>query len=251
MTILGMHAWFDLEADRISSGNGPDFNQREKDDYINKAIWIFGNQYYEAKRLNPSGGFETRQHNIDALRNLVIKFPESQSALVPQEFERGIWELPLSTLEFEYWHYLRGQASIVKNNCKKLVSFRLLEHDDDYTAYNKPSYKWGRIIARFGKSSFSPTTTLNDEKGSIYFETANDFDIENVRLEYLKYPAQVFFGGYNEINGVYVSTDSAVDCDIDAAYHQEIVSIAVREALRDTQNIEGYQLKDVQTKENL
>ena len=40
MTILGMHAQFDLEVDRISSGNHPDFNKREKDDYINKAIWI-------------------------------------------------------------------------------------------------------------------------------------------------------------------------------------------------------------------
>lgn len=251
MTILGMHAQFDLELDRVSSGNSPDFNRREKDDYINKAIWIFCNQHYDHYKLAPSGGFETRQFNIDALRTLLIKFPEEQPALVPIEHERGIWELPLSRLEFEYWHFIRGQASIVKDNCKKLVSFKLLEHDDDYNAYNKPSYKWGRIIARFGKASINPSTNLNDEKGSIYFETANDYDIENVRIEYLKYPKKVFVGGYNEINDVYSSTDAAVNCDIDSSYHQEIVSIAVREALRDVQDTTGYQLKDVQTKENL
>ena len=251
MIILGMHAQFDLEVDRIASGNSPDFNRREKDDYINKAIWIFVNLGYDPKKTKPSGGFETRQFNIDALRTLLIKFPTEQPALVPTEFERGIWELPLSTLEYEYLHFIRGQASIVKNNCKKLVSFDLLEHDDDYTNYNKPSYKWGRIITRFGKSSFSPTTPLNKEKGSIYFETANEFDIENVRIEYLKYPDKVFVGGYNEINGVYSSTDATVDCDIDSAYHPEIVSIAAREAMRDIQDIQGYQLKDVQTKENL
>lgn len=251
MTILGMHAQFDLEIDRISSGNSPDFNQREKDDYLNKAIWIFINQHYDSYKLKPSGGFETRQFNTDALRNLLIKFPEEQPALIPVEHERGIWELPLSSLEYEYWHFIRGQASIVKDNCKKLVKFNLVEHDDAYSSYNKPSYKWGRIIARFGKSSFSPNTTLNDEKGSIYLETQNDFDIENVRIEYLKYPKKVFLGGYNEINGVYSASSDPVNCDIDAAYHQEIVSIAVREALRDVQDTTGYQLKDVQTKENL
>ena len=47
MTILGMHAQFDLEVDRISSGNHPDFNKREKDDYINKAIWILVKEHYD------------------------------------------------------------------------------------------------------------------------------------------------------------------------------------------------------------
>jgi hypothetical protein len=250
MTILGMHAQFDLEVDRISSGNHPDFNKREKDDYINKAIWILVKEHYDRERRVPTGGFETKQFNTDLLKSIVAKFPD-QPSLVPFALGNGIYELPLSTLQYEYLHFIRGQASIVKNNCKKLVSFDLLEHDDDYNTFNKPSYKWERIIARFGMSSTFPSTSLNPQKGSIYFETGGDFDIENVRIEYLRYPTKVFFSGYNEINGIYTSADPAVNCDIDSAFHYEIVSIAAKEALRDTTNTNAYQLKDLETKENL
>jgi hypothetical protein len=251
MTIRGMHAQFDLESDRISSGALLDFNAREKDDYLNKAIWLFIKQHYDPDKKPPSGGFETKQFNIDALRSIVAKFPDQPALNVVSTTNSQVFELPLSLLKYEYLHLIRGQVSIVKNNCKKLVPFDLLEHDDDYTTYNKPSYKWNRIIARFGMSSQSPSTTLNPQKGSIYFETGGDFDIENVRTEYLRYPNKVFFGGYNEINGIYTTLSPPVNCDIDSAFHQEIVSIAVREALRDTQNTNSYQLKDIETKENL
>lgn len=249
MTITQMHAELDLELDRVASGDAPDLNVREKDDYLNKAIWIFLKEHFDLDKGKVGQGFETKSINTHALRNLHIKFP-LQPALTPVNLGSGVWELKLNTLIHELFVVTRIQANIEKNGCVKKVISTFSQHDDEESYYTRSNFKWGRLIHYYGKARTTPTgTTSNVEKGAIYFDTntAGAFTINSVRVEYLKYPNRVFFSGYNHIDGASSSSDPQIHCDIDSAYHHEIVSIAAREAYSDLGDTTQFQIKSART----
>jgi hypothetical protein len=252
MLINEMHHRFEQEVDRISTQDRPDFLPNEIDDYLNKAIWIFlKDRYGFINKVKQ--GFETNQERIDNLRNLHIKSPQVQPEIAVVDLGNGYYEARLNTLDFRYLFLTDATVKIEKDGCTKAIGHKLWQVDDIKTIYSDSSYEWCRVIANFGRSSdrnIESNASVNEDLGSIFFNTKNkygvpQFTVTGVCLDYVKYPNEVFFSGYDHINGIYLAASPQVHCDIDAAFHDEIVSIAAQQAMKDIQDKTGYQLQTV------
>ncbi|GIU70138.1 MAG: hypothetical protein KatS3mg002_1374 [Candidatus Woesearchaeota archaeon] len=230
MTIQQLHYELELEVNKIDSNDRIDLLPAEKDAYLNRAIWIwFKNRYGSEK---PKRGFETDQLRISNLASLHIKSPELQPPLTPTLLSNGIYEVKLNNLDYNYFVLTRARADIIKDNCTETqVQVKLVETDDmNEMRFLKPSFKWKRINARFGRSSDKSETQ------SLYLDTGNDFIISNVYIDYLKQPNIVFIGGYDRTAIGLGNSQTPVQCDIDSSFHSEIVSIARQEVERDLLN---------------
>ena len=241
MNINQMHHEFELEANKIASLANMNFIPVEKDAYINKGIWFFLKDRYGID-LNTGKGFETNQDRISQLSNLHIKSPELQTPLNPTLISNGIYKVELKDLDFEYLFLTKATADIKKATCFKYnVRIKLKQTDDTNTIFSNPDFKWNIVNAQFGKTNSG--TTINNEKSALYVYTEPGTTVENVYIDYIKYPNRVFFGGYNHIDGQSTSTDPKINCDIDSAFHDEIIRIAVDFAREDVGDIQTSQLR--------
>jgi hypothetical protein len=250
----------------------------EVDEYLNKAISQFVKQRYNWNDQIKKG-FESDTKRIEELANLHIKCPELQPPVVPLNLGNGLYELRLNDLGnningqyFRYMFYTSIKVRIRKGNCTKTIDTITWQIDDNKTWYNCPSWTWNRIHANLGKSTI-PTTTLinglnqdsrdytldlttgsgnnekyiNDDLKSIYFDTTNklgvqEYEIVEVLVNYIKRPNRVFIGGYNHIDKHSTSLSEPIHCDLDDAFHDEIIKIAVNLASQDIQDQFGVQI---------
>ena len=245
MLIREMHHRFDQEIDRIATQDRPDFLPNERDDYLNKGIANFVKQRYA---FSPPLllGFESNQKRTDDLRNLHIKAPVTQSALAPVLLSDGFYEVQLNQLAHRYMFLTDVYIKGCKDECEAYMNMKQWQKDDIKTTYSDPSFKWRRVLGNLGKST--NTSSDNKDLGSLFLYTRDrsgtpQFEIKEVFISYIKTPNEVFFGGYNHINGIYTAGDPQVHCDIDNAFHEEIVTIAAQLAQKDIQDQLGYQLQ--------
>lgn len=239
MNIDQMHYNFELEKNKVASLANANFLPVEKDEYLNKSIWRVLKGNYNIDKSNK--GFETNQDRISKLSNLHIKSPELQIGLTPA-LANGVYRIELKDLTYEYLFLTKASVDIKKNTCTKSgVRIKLHQTDDLNTTYSSPSFNWSIVNGQFGKVESG--TTLNAEKSALYLYTEDGSTIENVYIDYIKYPNRVFFGGYDHIDGQSSSTDPKISCDIDAGFHDEIVRQAVEFAIEDLGDVQGAQLK--------
>lgn len=280
MRIDQMHYNFLIELDRVAANDRPDMMPWEIDEYLNKAITKFVKNRYgfndQVKR-----GFETDQSRIQAVGSLHIKSPEVQPAVVIPMVSPGIYELRLNRLGeniagqfFRLMYLTKLRVKIRKDDCDKTIDAAPWQIDDSKTLYTMPSWKWGRVHSNFGKSSFETIPSNNpnvadsmdytanivtgtppnqrnnnDELKSVFLDT-NDkygeqaFEIVEVYPSYIKRPNRVFKGGYDHIDLHSSNIDNPVHCDIDSAFHDEIISIAVQLASADIQDQMGMQIHE-------
>lgn len=249
MLIEEMHYGFDLRVDRVASQDRPDFYPNEKDDYINRAIMFFTKDRYgiDEKKY----GFETNQERISNLMNLHVKSPELQPPLIPILLQPGYYEVRLNSLLYRYLFLTNARILIEKDNCTKTIDATAWQIDDKKTVYSDPSFDWGRVLINFGKSTVSPTST-NAQLPSMYIDTRNkkgipQFEVKEVNINYIKYPNRVCLGTYKHIDDKTPSVLTPVQhCDIDDAFHDEILNIAVMFATRDIQDQFGFQTSQQQ-----
>lgn len=286
MRIDQMHYNFELELDRVASNDRPDFMPWEIDEYLNKAIWKFVKTRYGISQQK--FGFETNQKRIDELASLHIKSPEVQPPVVPISLGNGRWEVRLSSLgnniNGQYFRYLfltAAEVVIRKGKCTKKIRHTQWQIDDRKLSLSEPSWKWNRIIANFGRSTFITIPTdnpnildrqfdtadlvindglasekfNNDELRSLFFDTTThdgieQFTLDSVCINYIKYPNRVFFGGYNHLDKHSTDTSDPIHCDIDESFHPEIVRLAVEYAQQDIQDQFGVQISAKKTTED-
>jgi hypothetical protein len=286
MRIDQMHYNFELELDRVASNDRPDFMPWEIDEYLNKAIWKFVKTRYGISQTK--FGFETNQKRIDELSSLHIKSPEVQPPVIPINLGNGRWEVRLSSLgnnlNGQYFRYLfltAAEVVIRKGNCTKKIRHTSWQTDDRKLSLTEPSWKWNRVLANFGRSTFITipvdnanlldrqydTADLmvndglatekfnNDELRSLYFDTSTyegeeQFTIDSCCISFIKYPNRVFFGGYDHIDKHSTSTNEPIHCDIDESFHAEIVRLAVEYAQQDVQDQAGIQISAKKTTED-
>ena len=106
--------------------------------------------------------------------------------------------------------------------------------------HRRPSDKWKRKVAVIEQS-----TNASVEKSLfVYSESA----VDNISLEYLRKPIEVYFGGYDSVEYTNcINTGGTnctqyyhfsgipsdpVDCDLPESYHNLVVDIAVQEFAR-------------------
>jgi len=235
----------------------------EIDEYLNNAIWRFLKERYI---INPNkSGFEINQLRISELSNLHIKSPELQPSVTPINLNNGVYEVPLnllgSNINGQYFRYLfltKAEVTISKNNCTSKVRVKLYQTDDNKNTFEEPDFEWGIVHGNFGKSNFitlpvesgivadsmDVTSNIiddpnliterlnNDQLQSIYLDTNNSngesqYEILDACISYIKYPNRVFIGGYDHIDKHSTATTAQIHCDIDEAFHPDIVKIAV------------------------
>jgi hypothetical protein len=245
MLINEMHYRFKQELDRVDSNDRPDFLPWEIDAYLYKGILLFVKDRYGVHNKIKEG-FESNEMRTENLRNLHIKSPESQAPVVPQLIYDGYYEVNLNQLEFRFMFLTDAYIEADKDGCTGFCDAKQWQTDDVKTTYTQPSFKWRRVLMQLAKSN--STTGLNQDLGSLYFDTRDrygvpQFTITKAFISYIKYPNEVFFGGYDHINGIYTAGDPQVHCDIDDAFHEEIVSIAVMLAQKDIQDPNGVKLQ--------
>jgi hypothetical protein len=213
---------FKIKADKVDSLKTRNFLPAEIDWMLNLAIQNFVDNKY--------GDFEKIQDLTDQLSSLVIKSPTTDQPAVPvTQVASGVYEMKLDDLQFPYLHLVRLNALATKQGCSsKIMKGDEVSHDTLnkvlLSPFEGPNFNWMNLPYVFGKD------VSNEGKSSIFFYTNNDFIISEVYPEYIKIPKQVFFGGYNSLNGEYISTDTPVNCDLPPAFHRRIVDIAVAEA---------------------
>lgn len=248
MKIREMHHRFEQEIDRISTQDRPDFLPNERDDYLNKAVWVFLKDRYDILN-NKRQGFETNQRRIDNLRNLHVKSPQTQDFIVPIDLGSGSYEVQLKDLKYRYLFLTDVYTEIEKDGCTKFAGMKQWQTDDIKTVYSDPSFQWRRVLGNLALSNID--NPENKDRGSLYLYTRDkygdiQFAINKVFISYIKYPIEVFFGGYDHINGdsEYTAVSgNTFDCDIDEGFHDEIVTIAVQLAMKDIQDRIGFQLE--------
>lgn len=240
---------------------------------------VFGDKM----QLYNSLGFESNQRRIDELKTLHIKSPELQPSLIPINIGNGIYEFRLNALGnnisgqfFRYMFLTKMFIKAVKNNCRKNIEVRNWQIDDTKTSFTASSWKWNRALANFGKSTdIIPSLVLtnqnspdfhinlrtgtnsterynNDRLGSIYIDTKNkdgipEFEIETGDISYLKFPNRVTLGVTNNIDNMNPAVLTPIHCDIDDAFHDEIIRIAVSMAMDTIQDQTGIQISSKNT----
>lgn len=231
MTITEMQYDFRFKVDKVDSLSQEDFTVAEIDWLLNEAQNVLVKQRYgttNAKRQ----GFESTQKRIDDLRNLVIKAPD-QPDIVPSLLDTGVYEIPLDDLKYPYWFMISARASI-NEQCDKWVKLTYVQHDDLNMALEDPFSKPSayELLYNFGKASDSTS-------GAMYIYPGSN-EIFSVRLEYIKQPSKMNFGGYPYIDGVTYPQSS---CELSEHIHSEIVDVAVEIASGIIQHPEYVQLK--------
>jgi hypothetical protein len=290
MLIDQMHYEFDLLYDRVASNDRPDFRAWEKDAFLNQAIDIFVKTRYNFDKFVLQGktgqeiGFESNQFRIDELASLHIKSPEVQPEITPINVADDVYEFTLNSLGnnisgqyFRYMFATKIRVKITDGKCIKYVDAYNFQIDDRKTSFNASSWKWNRATCNFGKSStivasipntnqFSPDysinlstgsttaqTSLNDVLKSFYIDSKDRcrkpaYTVLGAQVSYIKRPNRVCLGNYSHIDKH--TSNVAIHCDIDDAFHREIVNIAVSLATQSIQDQMNASYADKNVKED-
>jgi hypothetical protein len=277
MRIDQVHYRFDLAVDKIASSDRPDIRPWTKDEYLNMAIIKWLKDRFKID-FNTNRGFETDSERISQLASLHIKSPELQPPLTPLNLGDGRYEIRLNDLgdniNGQYFRYLFLTDAYIKarkDDCFKYIGYTQWQMDDDTTVYSDSSWKWRRVLANFGRSTyafqhldnsdssingqeadftanmFNGTNYENDELTSLYFNTLNvygeqEFEIDSVYLSYIKYPNRVFYGGYDHIDGLSTAASDPIHMDLEEAHCNEIINIAANMAMEDMKDQFGSQI---------
>lgn len=232
-----MHFDFDLKIDKMASLSKADFTVAEKDWLLNEAQNVLVKTRYSGNNSSTTA-FESTQKRIDDLSALSIKYPD-QLELTPTLLSGNIYELNLASLEHPYWFFTRGQVWVnLPNSCTKLAVMKLIQQDDLNYILEDPfnSSNPSEIIFNFGRASV-PTGTYT--KSSIYLYPGT-YTLGNVRLEYIRQPLRMNYGGYVYIDGI---TYSQQNCELPDHTHSELVDLAVQIAAGIIESPEYVQVK--------
>ena len=226
MTIHDMHYDFKVKFNKLDSQGMRDLSVPEIDWILNESILMFVKQRFGQNNMMRSG-FETLEKRFQDLKELVVK-PPSSAPLTPQPVPDlpGVYKISLNDLSEKFLFMIRSYSNLTKGNCKVVADNILVQHDDlnDILKhpYYSPSFEW--------------------EDNSIYLYTNNEFEINNVIIEYIKYPKRVAAPSLYLPTGSYYLPDgitligSDQNCELSDHTHSEIVDIAVSNAYLYTQN---------------
>jgi|32_taG_2_1085360.scaffolds.fasta_scaffold22977_2 hypothetical protein len=243
MTIQEFQYDFDVKWDKVDSLQKRSFNAAQKDWLLNEAQWVYLKTQYGLNN-KPRIGFEGIEQRIQDLKNLHIKCPLPQVGIVPTKLDSSLFEVDLSQLLYEHLFITRIKVDITKGLCTKRAGVSITQTDDLNDAlidpHNRPSFKFGDVLGVYGKATDLSTTTQNNRygAGSLFLYTDGTFEIDNVYIEYIKYPNRLWSGTYDlttdllpkNANNDYIyqaGVDSAVTSDLSHHTHSEIVDVAV------------------------
>lgn len=199
---------------------------------LNRAALIVIKRKY---KFEEGEGFELDQEARDNLSSLYIRSPQEQPALVPTAAGSKygvVYEIKFANLLYPYIHLAGATAKITKTNCgSKYVGLTETNRNELDSIlvdpHKKSDFKWAKVWCDLGKDSSTLALTDTGLPGSLYIYSCDDFVVDEVQVDYLKLPREVYFGGYNSLSGEYTTGDAAVGFDFGAEdMHEEICRTA-------------------------
>lgn len=240
MNIAKQHSEFKIRLNKINSNHYEDLKPNQIDSFLDSAALFICNHWGEI------GQFQKTQFGKDMFGTLLIKYPD-QPELSPLDNGNGQYEINLNQLKYNYLH-LDG-AYVQCGNLVIPVTMITRDEDLKLNDYSqRPNFKWKRLLGVIAKSSTLATSSL-------YIYSDVDLTTKKVRIEYVKEPKKVFFGGYDTIEYIncqrlnhnpsnptadcssyYNVTTYPVDSDLPATYHDLQVDVAIWLATGKTEN---------------
>lgn len=237
MNIQEMHYDFKMKFNKLDSQGLRNLSVPEIDWLLNEAILMFVKQRFGMNN-NTKSGFENTEKRIQDLKELIVKPPESPPLtplLVPNS--PGQYYIDFSLLNEPLLFLIRSYSDARGNKCSTFCNNIIVQHDDlnDILKhpFYKPSIEWGEIIAVLGNNG-------ENDRGRMYLYTNNEFTINSVFVEYVKYPKKVaapsLFGGQYYLPDGTTLITADENCELSAHTHSEIVDIAVSNGYYYTQH---------------
>ena len=230
MTIQEMHYDFKMKLNKIDSEQYRNLRVPEIDWLLNEAQEFFIKSV-AFPRVPNYLGFETSQRTIDDIRTIVVENKQLEKDLINSEDRQKVFVLPT-----DYMFYISAKVTVSKAQCGlKEVRLLIKQHDDKFeeSPFDNSSFEWGDINATF------------DSKGLRVYSDGT-FDVENVKLNYIKEPVYIHNASDFKPEGQYKSLKTGLNltgrqnCELPNQTHREIVDIAVMLASSnlDMQNIQ-------------
>lgn len=230
MTVQEMHYDFKMKLNKIDSEQYRNLRVPEIDWLLNEAQEFFIKSV-AFPRVPNYLGFETSQRTIDDIRTIVVENKQLEKDLINSEDRQKVFVLPT-----DYMFYISAKVTVSKAQCGlKEVRLLIKQHDDKFeeSPFDNSSFEWGDINATF------------DSKGLRVYSDGT-FDVENVKLNYIKEPAYIHNASDFKPEGQYKSLKTGLNltgrqnCELPSQTHREIVDIAVMLASSnlDMQNIQ-------------
>ena len=247
MTIREMHQDVRNKVDKLSSFATDDLNPAIIDWYINLAVRLEVDARLGINNINRQG-LEVTQKRTDDLREINIKSPSAlQPAMVPVlagDLYGDYYEIRFSDFSRPYLQLTGLRCKIAKSGCSdKVIGLTVTKENElDFVLTDpnyKPDYKWGKAYFTEGESMDGST------EGSIFIYTADEFSVTEVYPTYYRKPVEVFFGGYDSLNGTYLAADTPVNCEL-LRIHDQICMRAVELMSSNIQDPELNQLAQIQ-----
>lgn len=224
MTTEELHYEFRRRWDKNSNQHKRYLTDVEVDQLLNNVSSDYVDIFATGRNpKNYAVGFEVTGQMIDMVSTLVRSYPE-QSALTPLSLDDDVYSVDFSDLDETYRHYITSTA--VDEDCG-LVSINLEQHHDlntiimDY--HRQANKRWKRIPA-----------TIRSNK--LYLYTGGLFNLNGVRITYVKEPNAICLGTYTIAPTVTNPNPTVIkpasSTDIDDSFHHILITMAVQEAAR-------------------
>lgn len=231
MTIQEMHYDFHLKFNQLGNNINQYFEAGQVDWLLNRA-----QDMIIQKRLgmnnNSKTSYEEIQKRTEDLKELHVRYPE-QPLIAPVEVEDGIYEIDLDSLKRPYLYYLRCSATQEVGLCEYFSTVIIIQSDDLSFSLKDPFTKSteDEIIGNFARSS-------DGQGSSLYLYPQVGYTVKDVKLEYLKEPNRMHYGGYAYIDG---QSYEVTHCELSDHMHPQIVDQAVELAARIMTDPNNYQ----------
>lgn len=220
MTIDRIHQEIKFRWNKINSNHKKDFPSAFIDDAVNKSIDDFVEIFYSGNNSKEyKFGFEVTQQRTDMLQSLIVPETTYNATLV----STNRYTVNLLNFSPKYRHFLRAYVNPVECPTKRIpVSLVRINDLETKLADNntQPSLLWNRCLGSFKNNALELYT--------------KDYTITDVKIEYLRNPVKVFFGGYDslEFTGgdttAYSTASPKVTSDLPEAYHDLLVDMTVQ-----------------------
>lgn len=237
-----MHVGFRLAIDKVNSFTADDFNPAQIDWLLNLAQLIEVDKRYTPMNSSRQG-MEVSQKRIDDLSSLHVRSPQDQPGLTPvlngTILDNNVFECPISSFSYNYKDLTGLRADVSLGGCVKMIGLTEVQEDDLnealINAHTKPDFKWRTALFSISKSSSTSGSP------SIYVY-AGDFTVDTLYPSYIKTPRNVFFSGYDSLDGAYVAAGAQVNSELPESIHRNVVDTAVELAAAALQDTEYLQL---------
>lgn len=172
-------------------------------------------------------GFDANKKRYHDLQGLIEKAEDHELCLELIDEKTNKWGAELIALEPEMMFIVSGYVLADKGDCKDRVivlDTEITKHSDVKillkSADTIPSFEYQEAI-----SSISGNTL------EVY--TDGTFDLSKAYISYIRYPVEVDYEGYCQLNG---EPSSTVDCELPNYLESEILQIATESLATYTEN---------------